>query len=151
MSVVQPNVIELHFADEGGQVRVVPPDRDIMAMPIEAAIEACRAFKRQIAFKDQFDLLLDRLAQWISERQEKLSRAYLTTRDAGLLFLVALEGGELDQEIEDDLTALDVDIANDDDYSLVSLSVLAIPSVDDESIQAFLSADLVLRYRTHVE
>ena len=101
--------------------------KNLMAMPVEVAVEACRAFKEQIAFKDQFDMLLDRLAEWIDRREDKLDQAFLTTRDSGLLFLVVLTQKELNEGIESDLTELDLEIANDDDFDLIRLSVHAIP------------------------
>ena len=139
-------VIELHVDNTDGQVRIVPIDRDIMAMPVEMAIEACRAFKQQIQFKDQFDLLLPRLAEWLQKRRDRLSAACVTTRDAGLLFLVMLDGKQRDKEIEAALTELDLDIANDKDFALINLSVHAIPKASELTFQSFQSEKFVLRY-----
>jgi hypothetical protein len=133
------HVIELHFENQGGNVRVVPPDRDIMAMPIEMAIEACRAFKNQIRFKDQFDLLVHRLGTWIGERRASVSSAYLTSRDSGLLFLVVTNGREFNQELEEAITELDLEIAQDGDYNLIRFGVHVLPECDRDSVQSFLS------------
>jgi hypothetical protein len=138
-STTLSNTIELHFERKGDQVRVILPNRHIMALPVEAAIEACRAFRSQIAFNDQFDLLLDRLGKWIVERENKLSAAYITTRDSGLLFLLVMKGTKYDIELEQAATDLDLEIANDSDYGLIGLSVLAIPQGDQEAIRSFLS------------
>ena len=141
------NIIELHFENEGGHVRVVPPDRDIMAMPIEMAIEACRAFHNQIRFKDQFDLLVNRLATWIGERKNELAAAYLTLRDSGLLLLVVTRGKEFNTQIEEAITDLDLEIAQDDDYNLVRLGVHVLPLCDPELVQSFLSRQMALQFK----
>lgn len=139
--------VELSYKNSGGRVTIVPPDSDIMAMSVETAIEACRAFHQQIVFKDQFDLLLNRLAAWVDAHREKISDAFLTARDSGLLFLVVLKGEQFDSEIETSLTELDLEISNDDDYKLISLAVHALPQSPEETIRSFISRKLSLRYR----
>jgi hypothetical protein len=151
MSKLHPPIVELHFENASGRVRIVPPDRDIMAMPVEVAVEACRAFRNQILFKDQFDLLLNHLAAWLQPREDRISAAYLTARDAGLLFLVVLSGQRRDKEIEAALTELDLEVANDKDFSLISFSTHAIPSVSEDTVRSFLSEKLRLRYVLNAE
>ena len=142
----RPAVIELHFENKDGQVRVVPSDSDIMVVPVEMAVEACRAFNKQIVFKNQFDLLNHRLAEWLDLRTDSISAAYLTPRDAGLLFLVVLTGTKRDNELECALTELDLEIANDKDFNLISLTVHAIPLASEDTVQSFLSRKFALRY-----
>lgn len=144
---VAENVIELHCQNSGGHVRVVPPDRDLMTLPVELAIEACRAFKHQIEFNDQFSMLLDHLAKWMAQHRDRVSQAYLTTRDAGLLFLVIQSSSHYDSDLEDELTNLDLDVANDPDFSRVMLNVLGLPAVDEESIRSFLNPKVILQYK----
>lgn len=143
------NIIELHFQNEGGQVRIVPPDRDVMAMPIEMAIEACRAFRSQIRFKDQFDLLVNRLAAWIGQWRSELAAAYLTIRDFGLLFLVVTRSKEFHSQIEEAVTDLDLEIAQDDDYDLIRLAMHVLPICDPELVQSFLSRDMALQFNVN--
>ena len=144
MSVIEgkatvPQTIVLHYAIEEGKVRIVPPDKDIMAMSVEMAIEACRAFRQQIQFKDQFELLLKRLVEWVSEHAADVHKAFLTRRDSGLLFLVVLNTEQFDPIIEDSLTDLDLEIANDADFKLITLSVHALPCCSEDAIGSFVS------------
>lgn len=44
-------IVELHWGNQDARVRIVHQSNDVMAMPIEMAIEACRAFAEQIRFK----------------------------------------------------------------------------------------------------
>lgn len=141
------SVIELHFENQGGNVRIVPPDRDIMAMPIELAIEACRAFKHQIEFRDQFVLLVSRLGGWIGERWSELSSAYLTLRDSGLLFLVVTKNDKFSEAIEEAITDLDIEVAQDSDYSLIRFGVHVLPACDRDSVQSFLSRQMVMELK----
>lgn len=148
---VAETVVELHFEDAGGHVRIVPPDRDLMTMPVKTAIEACRAFNDQLTFRDQFDLLLEKLGQWLSDRRTAVADAYVTTRDAGLLFVVIQQEKNRDPELDEALTDLDLEIANDEDFSHIPLSVLALPHVDQASIRSFLTKELAFRLRFHGE
>ena len=152
MPVVESgSVIELHCENRDGQVRVVLPDNHIMAMPVEVAVHACRAFKNQIEFKNQFDGLLAHLGKWIDGHRDEIKEAYLTTRDSGLLFLVVTESKSFVSDFEDELTALDIEIANDTDYSLITMNVLAIPPISNEDTRSFISTKLEIRYKLDVE
>lgn len=141
--------IELHFEEKTGIVRVTPGDDTLLLMSVEEAIHACRAFKRQLEFKGQFDQLLKCVWQWLTARREKVSNAFLTTRDEGLLLLIVTETSERDETLESEITELDLQIANDADYRLIDLSVLAIPKCPKESIQSFLSRKMSLRFVLH--
>ena len=70
----------------------------------------------------------------------------MTVRDAGLLFLIVLNGTEYDSDFESELTRLDIEIANDSDFDLISLSVLALPKCDTVAVESFLSSKMKLRY-----
>jgi hypothetical protein len=142
----QTEIIELHFENRDGQVRVMLPDNHIMAMSVEVAVHACRAFKHQILFKSQFDSLLPFLGEWIEQHRENVKQAYLTTRDSGLLFLVVTNDIAFKDSFEDELTSLDIEVANDNDYNLITLNVLAIPPSCDEDTKSFISKKLALRF-----
>lgn len=139
--------VELHCQNLDGQVRIVPPDNDIMVLSVESAIKACRAFNEQIVFKNQFDLLLERLAGWIGRHHAKIADAYLTVRDSGLLFLAVQQTAAHDTPLDDALTQLDLEVANDPDFSLISMAVHSIPRAAQATIESFVSPKLSLRYR----
>ncbi len=122
-----------------------------MVMPVKMAIEACRAFNNQIIFKDQFDSLVNRLGKWTTEHENDLAAAYLTLRDAGLLFLVVLSGKEFNASVEAAMTDLDLEIANDSDYNLIRLAVHALPKCSEEELQSFLSRRMALRFSINGE
>ena len=139
--------IVLHFEDDsGGIVRVTPDNDTLLLLSVEEAISACRAFKKQLEFKSQFDNLLKTLWTWIKAHRQTIEQAHLTTRDAGLLFLVQTQAAKRDDAFESDLTELDLQIANDSDFHLIDLSVLAIPKCPKDSVQSFLSRKMALRF-----
>jgi len=148
--LVSLSPIELHFEDQDGKVRVVAPDRHVMIVPVSVAVEACRAYQDQIAFNDQFGNLLDRLARWIVDHKVQASQAFLTVHDAGLLFLVIQQSTEFDPDLENSLSELSLEIANDTDYSLIRLVVHALPNCGREVFESFLSSRMSLRYGTEI-
>lgn len=140
-------MVDLHLeATEDGRVKVTGPDKHTMVLSIEAAVQACRALKDQILFSDQFSLLLNRLAEWVRDRQPKLKAAYLTVCDTGLLFVTVRNTRKYDTAFEDELTELDLEIANDSVYDLIRFDVLGLPDVPQESVRSFLSTKNTLRY-----
>ncbi len=141
------SIIELHFENQGAQARIVPPDRDVMVMPIEMAIKACRAFNDQVRFTDQFRHLVDHLGSWVGVHKADVSSAYLTLRDSGLLFLVVSRGSQFNGALEQSITDLDIEVAQDEDYNLIRLGVHVLPECDDESIQSFLSRQMAMELK----
>jgi ribosome recycling factor len=75
------------------------------------------------------------------------SSAYLTLRDSGLLFLVVIRGKEFNSDVEQAITDLDLEIAQDNDYSLIRLGVHVLPECDRENILAFLSRQMVIELK----
>jgi len=56
-----------------------------------------------------------------------------------------------DSVFEDELTALDIEVANDSDYSLIGMNVLAIPPLGEDTTHSFISKNLGIRFRVHGE
>lgn len=145
----RPEVVELHYGNRKANVRIVPKGNDILAMPVEIAIEACRAFTKQIRFKDQFDGLVEKLLEWLQAHDAHISEAYLTVRDSGLLFLVVTKGKGMDDELENALTELDLEIAHDSDFGLIDLAVHSIPKPEKETdglAESFVSRKMAVRF-----
>lgn len=142
-----PLVIELNCEDDGAHVKVIPANKDVMMLTVRAAIAACRAYDEQLKFDDQFKQLLPTLGAWLGERRNRIVRGCLTVAETGLMFLVVLKDKHYDPEIEDELTELELAIANDSDFSLLRVGALAIPQLDDAAIQAFLDPDRAISYK----
>ena len=158
MSTVTPSskrqmrdVVELRWDCEAKQV-VAQKGDDRVAMPVRQAIDACRAYADQITFKEQFDLLTNRICRWSSQHEDSLHEVYLTARDSGLLFLAVTNTAKYNDGLEESLTDLDLDIANDEDYNLIDLGCHAIPKAEScDLLGAFLSKKFAIRFTRNAE
>lgn len=139
---VDPNAksshILLSYTDKHSSVYVDAPKGDVFLMTVQHAVMACGAFGRWADFQTQMRQLMERLGKWMDERREKVREAHLTVRGSGLLFLVVSKSEHYDGELEDSLTEIDIEIANDDDFNLIKMEVLAIPDSPEECTKSFL-------------
>ena len=131
-------IIQLVYSAKDEQVIVETERQDRFVLTVSAAIEACRAFGRTQEFNEQFKEMQTRLTAWIRQHEADISEAYLTVRDSAILLLIVQKSQAFHQELEDSLTELDIDIAQDDALNLIRLSVLALPKASEASIQSFL-------------
>ena len=51
-----------------------------------------------------------------------------------------------DVELNDALTELDLAVANDDDFNLIQLDVLALPRTNSHGLESFVSPHMQLTY-----
>lgn len=144
--------IELLHSQGGQRVFVEPEDEDRFVITVQDAIKACRAYGRAADFQAQFKVLNNVLVKWIADRNDKIDHAYLTERDAGLLFVVVQKSEQIDPDFEDELTDLDLQIAHDSFLPMIKLSVIALPKCSKEQLGSFTGAwaiDYVERSGTH--
>lgn len=146
MSTDTQKTTQLRYEDRDGIVVVTSDDEDRFAITVKEAIHACRVYQREEIFAHQFNILLKRLAIWLRTRQDEVADAFVTVRDNGLLFLVVRKSPHYDAGFEDDLTELDLEVAQDPNLDLIRLSVLAIPHASDDAIASFLVPGLTLEY-----
>jgi hypothetical protein len=92
-----------------------------MVSTVEEAAAACRLKQRLPDFHLQFTELLERLAQWIGENKQSSNKAFLTTRSEGLLFVVVMNEVKYNAELEQKLTELDIEIAQDEKFDNIRL------------------------------
>lgn len=109
-----------------------------------AAARACRASQKAEFFNNQFQRLLSTLRDWLDGHRTKVRAAYLTVRDRDLLFLCVQKEARFDPELTDSLTELDLHIANDPEFELIDLEVMAVPPLSAESLQAVLASGTVV-------
>jgi hypothetical protein len=131
-------IIRLCHGDTS-QVWVETEDEDRFLTTVEAAAHACKVYGKMAEVGKQLRTLLRKLADWIKNHDD-VREAYLTPRDSGMLFLIVRKSKKFDSAFEDALSDLDVEIANDEAFALIRLSVLALPDTSEESIRSFLPA-----------
>ena len=132
-------LVNLSFADDHAQVVVSPADDDRFVLSMHQAIEACRAWSDEEAFRAQVNLLIRRLARWIHVHQEKIRTSILTQCESGLLFVVVKNDLEFDRTLEDDLSDLELEVAkNEAEFGLIHFDGMAVPPVDDTSLASMV-------------
>ena len=122
-------------------------NEDRFLLTVEQAVRACKASDRALRFSKQFEQLLTRkLPEWIATNRASISSAHLTIRETDILFVVVQSSVEMDPQLVDSLTALDISIACDEAFDLIQLNVLSLPLVAREGASAFLSDGKILNY-----
>ena len=138
-----PIRLDYHAGDDRPVV-VTPADQDRFVASVQDAAQACQAGSDVLVFNEQFKTrLLPRLAVWLTEHKAKVYRAFVSVREGGLLFLVVRRRARYDAEFTDALSALDAEIARNQEFNMVRLEVLGLPLVPDEASRSFLSSDAV--------
>lgn len=136
------------FLDESSNqnVIVVSKEEDRFVITAQAAVEACKASDRSIQFSNQFERLMVKLAEWVTERRSQISKAYLTVCQHGTLFVVIQKSASCQDQLVDELTDLDLFVANEEQYSLISMDVLSLPPVNEDAEAAFLVSSTKFKY-----
>ena len=143
--VSRGTALHLNWADNDGTITVHPEDEDRFILKVSKAIELLKTGVDREDFEVQFNVLLNTLGAWIKGRNS-IRDAYLTQRDDGMLFVVINSKAKYDDVFEDELTDLDIRIANDVDLKGFRLDVLSLPNTSSEGVDAFLNQDFVLHY-----
>jgi hypothetical protein len=130
-------IIQLVHVNKDAKV-LVETENDRFMLTVQAAIRACQAFSHMDEFTAQFKKLHARLTDWINAHNENIDKAFLTARNSAILLLLVQKSNAFNAEFEDAVTDLDLAIAQDDEFGLIRLNVLALPAASEESIQSFL-------------
>lgn len=138
--------VELDWYADGDVVRVVPRHQKRFKIQRDRALEILHRVKDADQFNQQFAMLLNKLAQWISARSDIISHAIVTLQDGMLAFVVIRKDAKYDERFQDDLADLDFDLANDADLDLIKLQTLALPNVTGDALLSFVDERLVLTY-----
>jgi len=140
--------IRLKWSEKDHKILVEAKDEDRFSLTVGDAIVACKVYEREkkAMFPKQFRMLLNFLGNWAFERRNKLAKVFLTIRDAGLLFLVVTKGKTYDEQFEEDLTELDLEVAHNEDFSEIALSVQSLPLCDENNYNSFCSPERTLEY-----
>ncbi len=138
--------IRLKWSQQEQKIVVEPEDEDRFVITMREAVAVCGAYLEERKFREQVSLLLSRCATWIDKNKQQIDTAYMTIQDGGILFLVIQEGKARNSSLSNDLSALDVEIANDENVSLLDVSVLLLPKGTEEDISSFINHEFLLQY-----
>lgn len=129
--------LQIRWCDADGQVTLEPENQDRFTLRFRQIIDACQIQQQAEEYRLRFDILVRQLGKWLEDRSD-VGSAFLTLRDAQLLFIVVTRFATYDADFEDDLSDLDVAMANDPDLSGVPFGVLSLPNVPFDSLASFM-------------
>jgi hypothetical protein len=143
--VAETAVVQLEWREKDGSIVVTPRDGDRWVIRLNRAIEILGQSGKRERFEHQTKLLQKLLAEWINGHTG-ISSAYLTVRDGAFAFIIVRDTCEYDDEFEDELSALDLRIAEDPDLDLVELNTLALPNISAEALSSFLHPEFKVTF-----
>jgi len=141
----RPDVVHLDIRGKGKSVVVTPDDQDRFMLKVEKAIGACQLLMTIEAGMQRFSLLLKRLGEWVSKRTDSES-AWLSLRDGQMLFLVVRKSASYDPRFEDELSSLELEIANDADLGMIPMSTMAMPRASQEALCSFMDPSVAFHF-----
>ncbi|HUW35272.1 MAG TPA: hypothetical protein VM223_26985 [Planctomycetota bacterium] len=141
--------VRLTWAEKDGTVLIEPEDEDRYSLTVEQVIEACQAYdpQKKVQVRKAFAHLLGKLAGWVNDHADKVDKAFLTRRYRNLLFLVIMKEKRHDEQLEDELSAIDLQIAREKQFADIRLCVLALPHCEAEDYLHFIDPEFYLMYR----
>jgi predicted O-linked N-acetylglucosamine transferase (SPINDLY family) len=97
--------------------------------------------KRRESLQQQLLKLYTTLKTWSQENQSELSATYIVPRHeviGGFLFLAVQKDNKYNAEFSRNLTLLENEIEESNNFNLISLKVFEMPKISEETIQSFL-------------
>ncbi len=138
--------IQLTWNQQNRNVVFTPQDEDRFVLSVGEAIDACRAHAHEKKFRLQFRVLLNLLGNWVETHRQKIEEAIITRQEDSILFLVIRADRGYDRDFEDELTDLDMAVAQAPQLDLIHLTVLALPRCSDAARNGFVNPELFLVY-----
>jgi hypothetical protein len=131
--------IQLRMGDPAvAGVTVHAEDGDLFSLTKQMIERSGRIAAHIERFDQQLAALKRDLEVWSSEHSDSVEEVFLALKGDHFLFLVVLKGKAHDGLLEDALTDLDMRVAQEPDYDLINLSVLALPAFAEDAIRSFL-------------
>ncbi|MEW4527024.1 hypothetical protein [Maioricimonas sp. JC845] len=136
--------VEINWYAEEDRVEVTPRDQQRFELQKDRVINLLQLANHG---EKQLLVLLQLLGRWIDRNSAKIANAYLTLRDNTLLFLVISNTPTCDDEFEDELSDLDLALANDPDLRLIRLNTIVLPPASPEALGSFFHDEFTLVFR----
>jgi len=141
---ISSNAIVVDWFDAPEILDVNPKDQQRFQIQKDRAIGLLQLANSADA---QLNLLWRRLREWSREHSSKVQTAYLTLRDARFSFVVISRAVECDDDLDDAVSDLDFEIANDPDLDAVKMNAIVLPPASPEAISSFLDKRFLLEFR----
>jgi hypothetical protein len=122
----------------GGHAVIYLKEGEPLVLPMDDLVHACRSWEKAGAFSQQITDLLECLGKWLLERRTEIDRAFLALEPDGCVFAVVRKDKMFDPDFEDALSELDLDLGQNEAFSLINLRVIALPFTSDNTVSSFL-------------
>lgn len=120
-------------------IETVPHDRCVKK--VSEIFELVKAEETKRLGQDKMEqasgVIVDRLQKWINDHKSKLKSAHFTLRDGGPLFLAVTKDLSFDMDLQDSIVALDLEICENEECRPLSIDVLLVPGMSEETVRAF--------------
>lgn len=141
---LNPVEVEVDWFDDSEIVRVTPRDQRRFDVQKDRAIKLLQLAN----YADtQLSLLLEKLGHWIRANADKVDIAYLTLRDDRFAFLAVSQKAECDEQLEDAISDLDFEVANDNDLNVIRMNAIVLPPASADGLRSFFDPRFLLVYR----
>lgn len=137
--------------DEHDDVQVIRLGGDRFVTTAQQAINYLSLAGRAVAFQQQLKELLNRIYQWVDDRKQKIAAAYIVSGGDGITLVVVQRVVSFDFAFEEELTELDIEVANNEAFQLIPFNTLLIPNVGDTVLKSFLSSGQIVQHRVNAE
>lgn len=141
------DVILLHYGEKDKQIAVYTQDGDKFYATVAEAIEALRSTDDRKQSRDNMSALYDHLVRWLVAHTDEIDRAFLTVRDAALLFVILQKEREIDAELQEALSELDWEIAHDSSFGGIDLNVVGLPQCSETAYRSFLAPTAIAEFK----
>lgn len=136
---------------EHDDVQVVRLDGDRFVTTAQQAINFLSLAGKAVEFQRQLKDLLERLYVWVEDRRGEISAAYIVLGGDGITLVVVQRVVEFSFVLEEQLTDLDIEVANDGAFELIPFNTLLVPKVGEAVLKSFLSSGSVMQHCVNAE
>lgn len=141
-TVLRTNILQLVHGS-GGRVTVTDEDEDRFSLHINEAVLACRSHTNAERFRKQVHILLNRLHKWSVDHEDEVREAVLMIQEMEFLLICITKHGPISAELDNDLTDLELEIANDSDINQLPFSGQLLPPLSEEATRGFIPSDML--------
>ncbi len=136
---------------EHDDVQVIRLDGDRFVTTAQEAIDFLSLAGRAVEFQRQLKELLDRLYQWVDERKQRIGSAYIVFGGDGVTLVIVQRAVTFDFPFEEELTDLDIVVANEQLFRLIPFNTLLVPKVGEAVLKSFLSSGQIMQHHLNAE